>query len=182
MFWQEEKVCFTSSHHINIWGDTLCHVWADLLMSPWCFTVASCHRWWKDRDGWRMRPWLVVRDDCGGLVAELIQTWPKTREETTKQPAGKPQHHLKTEYQMKQTEILPRLHYTNCLGESIWWIMKRLLFLSPLLPPQPSSLSLLSPPFLMLSLMNSSVLPSTSSILCLFFNVHNSVLFRREPW
>lgn len=33
----------------------------------------------------------------GGMVAVLIQTRPKRREETTKQPAGKPQFHLKRE-------------------------------------------------------------------------------------
>lgn len=177
------------------------------------------------------------------VVWGLIQTRPRKlrNHKTTSQQATAP--HLKTEYQMKQTPVLPCLHHSNCLGESIWWIMKRFFFpffsslslynsllLALLVSLSVFSLSFSHFPFFMLFLMNSSVPPpllspllqytSTSLILLLssssfflsllfppffyflhlylfsilpslppslpnclsLFNVHNSVLFRREPW
>lgn len=172
---------------------------------------------------------LVCR--CGGegcytvLVWGLIQTWPRQlwNHKTTSQQATAP--HLKTEYQMKQTPILPCLHHSNTLGESIWWIMKRFIFfsffsdcttlalllflfsLSPFLilyvifnellcawSYTSTSFNLL----LSLSLLSSFLAPPSLHRYCSFlfyhrsprslpyclslFNVHNSVVFRREPW
>lgn len=104
----------------------------------------------------------------GGLLVmwRLIQTWPRQlrNHKTTSRQATAP--HVKTEYQMKQTPILPCLHHCNCLGECIWWIMKRFfslyssLLLALLLSLSVSSLSL-SPPVLYVILNELLCAPST---------------------
>lgn len=199
-------------------------------VSP-CFADTFSHRRVQtDRDGrGQIRGGLLV-------VWRLIQTWPRQlrNHKTTSRQATAP--HVKTEYQMKQTPILPCLHHCNCLGECIWWIMKRFFFswYNSLLLALLLSLSVssLSPPVLYVILNELLCAPSTPSLhscaltshilllsFCLLssslllsslhtnpphthkhthtflqsfslplsvspslFNVHNSVLFRREPW
>lgn len=94
---QYGNVCFTSYLHIHKGEKHPVSRMSQFVLFLIVFSVASCHRWWGDRDVRRLRPWLVVRDGFGGMVPVLIQTRAKTREETTKQPAGKPHFHLKRE-------------------------------------------------------------------------------------
>jgi len=185
----------------HVWN--CCIVDSDFLLFVLCFSITVSHRQ-KNRHqeidgGWG---WILGGEEeevvvvggfggCGGegcgSVWGLIQTWPRQlrNHKTTSQHTTVP--HLKTEYQMKQTPILPCLHNSNCLGESIWWIMKTfffsvcttlcfslcfslcLFFLSPAIlyvifnelcaPSVPSILQLL-PFFFILSLFSPSLYPS----------------------
>lgn len=131
---------------------------------------------------------------CGGLgpdwwLGMILVVWSQCSSKHHQRGGKKPQNNQLVSHSstLRENSKWSRLRYypaftTPTVWGNLYDESWKGYFFPPLLPLNPLSLSFLSPPFLMLSLMNSSVLPSTSSILCLFFNVHNSVLFRREPW
>lgn len=155
------------------------------LLSSLCFSAAFYHRQRAGRDGWWMRVDLGRR---GGLwwCKGFIQTRPRQPRNHKTPSRQATAVRVETEYQMKQTPTLPSLPHSNCLGECIWWIMKR-MFLSlykSLCFSLLYCLCLYSPSlllFFMLCLMNSTVPPplprfnlihssSSSLFLSLFFH------------
>lgn len=166
------NVCFLSYVHIRKWEEDT-PVMHELIPSfPCCV----------------FQVWYIVRRQmCGGL-GRILVVWSQCSSKHDQRRGKKPQNKQRVSHSstLRENNKWSRLRYhpaftTPTVWGNLYDESWKGYFFPSLLPLNPLSLSFLSPHFLMLSLMNSSVLPSTSSILCLFFNIHNSILFRREP-